>query len=209
MAKTLEEYLSLPYTIVLRRDVKDEIFVARVEQLPGCAAHGSSETEALENLRENMKLWISDCLEAGDPVPIPTEDTDLPSGKWVQRVPRSLHQKLINVAKEEGVSLNQFATSVLAEAVGGKTANFKREVAVSIVAMASSDPWSLNSRNDQGAWETQSRPALDTKRRDHSLRSLVRKNPTRDVKPSERELKSGDQETHKIWNDSLVEVPSR
>ena len=52
MAKTLEEYSALPYTIVLRRDVRDEIFVARVEELPGCSAHGDTESEAISNLRD-------------------------------------------------------------------------------------------------------------------------------------------------------------
>jgi antitoxin HicB len=120
MSRTVEEYLSLPYTIVLRRDVKDEIFVARVEELPGCSAHADTEQEALSNLRDNMRAWIGDCLESGDEVPEPVEEIELPSGKWLQRVPRSLHLKLIYLAKREGVSLNQLVTCGLAEMVGGK-----------------------------------------------------------------------------------------
>ncbi len=49
-----------------------------------------------------------------------TEKPDGPSGKWVQRVPRSLYLKLTVLAKAEGVSLNQFVTAVLAEAAGKK-----------------------------------------------------------------------------------------
>ena len=118
MAKNLEEYLDLPYTFVLRRDDRDGIFVARVEELPGCSAHGGTEQEALSNLRDNMEVWISDCIESGDPVPEPVGAVELPSGKWLQRVPRSLHLKLIHLAKHEGVSLNQLVTSALAEVVG-------------------------------------------------------------------------------------------
>ena len=120
MPKTLEEYISLPYTIVLRKDVRDGVFVARVEELHGCTAHGDTELDALSNLRDNMRVWISDALEAGDTVPEPAEETALPSGKWLQRVPRSLHLKLIRIAKEEGVSLNQLVTAALAETVGNK-----------------------------------------------------------------------------------------
>lgn len=120
MSKTVEEYLSLPYTIVLRRDIEDQIMTARVEELPGCSAHGKDEQEAVSNLRDNMQVWIDDCLESGDPIPEPAEDVELPSGKWLQRVPRSLHLKLIHLAKREGVSLNQLVTSALAEAVGSK-----------------------------------------------------------------------------------------
>ena len=43
---------------------------------------------------------------------------DLPSGKWLQRVPRTLHLKLSALAKREGISLNQLVVSILAEAVG-------------------------------------------------------------------------------------------
>jgi antitoxin HicB len=122
MAKNAEGYLSLPYTFTLRKNGDDNIFVARVAELPGCSAHGDTEQEALNNLRGSMQVWIEDCLEAGDPVPEPARDVDLPSGKWVQRVPRSLHLKLIRLARREGVSLNQLVTSALAEAVGSKGA---------------------------------------------------------------------------------------
>jgi len=118
----LEDYLSLPYTKVLRKDIEENIFVARVEELPGCSAHGGNELEALSNLRDNMELWIEDCLESGDAVPLPSVGEELPSGKWLQRVPRSLHLKLIRLAKSEGVSLNQLVTSTLAEAAGRKVA---------------------------------------------------------------------------------------
>jgi antitoxin HicB len=40
------------------------------------------------------------------------------SGKFIVRIPRSLHRDLVRRAAEEGVSLNQFATVALARAVG-------------------------------------------------------------------------------------------
>lgn len=115
--KQLEDYLKLPYTIILRRD-EDGDMVVRVDELPGCAAHGKTSKEALERLEEVKALWIADCLERGDQVPEPADDDALPSGKWVQRVPRTLHRKLVQLAEREKVSLNQLVTSVLAEAVG-------------------------------------------------------------------------------------------
>ena len=47
--KNLEYYLKLPYTIIIRED-DDGDFVARVEELPGCSAHGASPLEAVDNL---------------------------------------------------------------------------------------------------------------------------------------------------------------
>ncbi len=40
------------------------------------------------------------------------------SGKWVQRVPRSLHARLTKQAKREHVSLNILVVSILSESLG-------------------------------------------------------------------------------------------
>jgi len=119
--KDVRYYLALPYTVVLRRD-EDGDFVARVDELPGCAAHGKSPEEALANLEEAKQLWISESLDAGQTIPEPAAEEALPSGKWVQRVPRSLHRKLAVLARREGVSLNQLVTAMMSEAVGAKKA---------------------------------------------------------------------------------------
>jgi len=103
--------------MILRKD-EDGDWVARIEELPGCTAHGKTRGEALENLEQVQAAWLEDALEAGDEIPEPQHNELLPSGKWLQRVPKSLHKKLAELAKQEGVSLNQMATSILAEAVG-------------------------------------------------------------------------------------------
>jgi antitoxin HicB len=115
--KDLEYYLGLPYTIILKRDEEGDI-VAHVDELRGCSAHGKTASGALANLEESKRVWVEDCLEAGQEVPEPAIAEMLPSGKWVQRVARSLHKKLTDLAKREGTSLNQFVATVLAEAVG-------------------------------------------------------------------------------------------
>jgi|HubBroStandDraft_6_1064221.scaffolds.fasta_scaffold58962_2 antitoxin HicB len=113
-------YMSLPFTIVLKKDDEGD-YVSRIEELPGCVAHGSSEVEAVQQLRRMQQLWIRDCLEAGDKIPEPKEEQGLPSGKWVQRVPRGVHKRLAEKAKSEGVSLNQLVTTILAEALGASS----------------------------------------------------------------------------------------
>ena len=115
----MPRYLRLPYTVVLRRDEQGD-YVGRIEELPGCSAHGNTPQQALKNLEEVQALWIGDCLESGEVVPEPVLEETLPSGKWVQRVPRSLHRKLVLIAKREGASLNQLVTSILSEAVGAQ-----------------------------------------------------------------------------------------
>jgi antitoxin HicB len=120
--KTLSDYLRLPYSLILRRDEDGDV-VAQVDELPGCVAHGATDVEALELLKEIQREWITDALERGQNVPVPSDPDELPSGKWVQRVPRSLHARLVRRADEEGVSLNHLVTSMLSEFLGaGKPA---------------------------------------------------------------------------------------
>lgn len=113
-------YMSLPYTTILRRDEEGDV-VARIKELPGCLAHGKDEAEAIKSLKEMQKLWLDDCIASGQPVPEPEIEELLPSGKWVQRVPRSLHKRLTDAAKRESVSLNQLVTSMLSDAVAART----------------------------------------------------------------------------------------
>jgi antitoxin HicB len=109
-------YLSLPYTRVLETDEDGDVR-AVIKELPGCIAHGSDDAEALANLREMQIAWIEGALEQGNEPPLPQSDRELPSGKWVQRVPKSLHARLVGIAKREETSLNQLVTAMLSEAV--------------------------------------------------------------------------------------------
>jgi len=57
------------YTVVLERD-PDGGYVVSVPALPGCVSQGDSRDEALANIREAIELYVEDCREAGDAVPI-------------------------------------------------------------------------------------------------------------------------------------------
>ena len=116
MEKSLEYYLSLPYTIELIREPEGGWFV-RVRELPGCMSAGDTPDEAIEMIQDAMRLWIQTALEDGDPIPEP-RSLDEYSGKFVVRVPRSLHRDLVIQAEREGVSLNQYINTILARAVG-------------------------------------------------------------------------------------------
>ena len=118
LKERVDEFAALHHTIVMRQDDEGD-FVASIAELDGCVAHGQDATEALAELSSMKRLWIESCLADGKPVPLPAEEDDtLPSGKWLQRVPRTLHKKIADLAQREGVSLNQYVVSVLAEAVG-------------------------------------------------------------------------------------------
>jgi predicted RNase H-like HicB family nuclease len=55
------------YTVVLEQE-EDGRYVASVPALPGCISQGDNRAEALNNIREAIKLYIEDCRDAGGPV---------------------------------------------------------------------------------------------------------------------------------------------
>jgi antitoxin HicB len=114
--KTAEYYASLPYTIELR-NTPDEGWFARVRELPGCMSQGETAEDAIANIQEAMHLWLEVSLEQGDAIPEPRRE-EAYSGKFVVRVPRWLHRDLAEAAEREGVSLNQYISTALAQSVG-------------------------------------------------------------------------------------------
>ncbi len=115
MEKNLEYYMSLPYTIEMIYDPEHAWFV-RVKELPGCMSQGDDPNDAIEMIHDAMRGWIDISLQDGDSIPEPAPDEDY-SGKFVVRLPRSLHRQLVETAEREGVSLNQFVNVALARAV--------------------------------------------------------------------------------------------
>ena len=59
------------YEIILYWSQDDEAFIAEVPELPGCAAHGSTQESALANANDAVQLWIDTAVEFGDLVPEP------------------------------------------------------------------------------------------------------------------------------------------
>jgi len=109
---TASRYESLKYPIEIIED--EDAYVASVPDLPGCVAYGDTLQEALDSLKSVKKLWIDGRLEAGLPVPEPTE-LDEYSGKFVLRISRGLHKALQRESKRQGLSLNQYVAQILAE----------------------------------------------------------------------------------------------
>jgi antitoxin HicB len=119
MDKKLEYYLGLPYTRELIPDPTGVWFV-RIKELPGCVSQGNTQEEALRMIEDAMRGWIKVSLEDGDPIPEPRPEEEF-SGKFVIRVPKSLHRKLVETAESEEVSLNQYVNVALGLSVGENT----------------------------------------------------------------------------------------
>ncbi len=61
----------LKYRVIIEKD-EDDIFVAKVPDLPGCATEGKTRVELLKNVKEAIQAYLEALKEHGDPVPIET-----------------------------------------------------------------------------------------------------------------------------------------
>ena len=98
-------------------------FLITFPDLPGCVSDGETEAEAVANGRDAFASVVSALHDMGRDIPAPsfTQDTATTpgaSGKFVARVPKSIHAKLAARAKAEGVSLNTLVLSFIAEGLG-------------------------------------------------------------------------------------------
>jgi len=101
---------------------KDEMgYYITVPDLKGCSTWVTSLDELEQTLYEAKLAWIEAALEKGINIPKPTEESEF-SGKFLVRCPRTIHKRLVENARKEGVSLNQYVVSILAEnSLGDRT----------------------------------------------------------------------------------------
>jgi RNA polymerase sigma-B factor len=119
---TVAGYLELPYHVSVRseRDGDRSVWCATVDELPGCASRGSTPDEAVDQLRPAMESWLAVALAENREIPVPegaaVESRTAPShkGRFLVRMPSSLHEQLARAAEREQVSLNRFVTDALA-----------------------------------------------------------------------------------------------
>jgi antitoxin HicB len=72
MNKTLEHYLSLPYTIEIIPDLDDGGYVARIRELPGCMTQAETWDELHLMIQEAKELWLEVAVDKGFHIPEPT-----------------------------------------------------------------------------------------------------------------------------------------
>jgi predicted RNase H-like HicB family nuclease len=115
--KKIEDYLKAPYKRVLIPAEESGTYTAEIVEFPGCVSQGQTPVEALENLETASRGWIEAVLDLGQEVP-PPSITEEHSGKISLRLPRSLHRRAAQMAQRDGVSLNLFIATAIAEKVG-------------------------------------------------------------------------------------------
>jgi predicted HicB family RNase H-like nuclease len=111
-----KDYMKLPYNYIIKpiQDESGSYFHASVLELDGCQSTGDTFDEAYNGLLEAMEGWIETKLENGFTVPGPLRG-DKFSGKFLLRLPKSLHARLAFEAEKEGISLNQYTLYKLSQ----------------------------------------------------------------------------------------------
>ena len=104
MDKNLDYYMSLPYRVEVLPDREEGGFVLHCPELPGCAT-------CAESLEDGFRM-----LEDGTCVPEPASPEDF-SGQFKLRMPKSLHWRLAQRSREEGVSMNQYCVYLLSKGI--------------------------------------------------------------------------------------------
>ena len=82
-----------------------------------CISDGETVEEAIENGRDALKATIAALKASKLPVPAPNSG-GVASGKFIARVPKSVHAQLTTRAKAEGVSLNALVLTFIAQGLG-------------------------------------------------------------------------------------------
>ena len=98
-------------------DPEEREYVALCSELPHLSAFGDSPTEALAQLEVALEATVDVHHDEGWPIPEPSAPPPvepLPSGRFVARLPKSLHARLARTARREGVSLNTLVITLLA-----------------------------------------------------------------------------------------------
>ena len=83
-----------------------------------CISDGENVDEAIENGRDALKATVAALKSKKLPVPAPNSG-GVASGKFVARVPKTVHAQLATRARAEGVSLNALVLTFIAQGLGG------------------------------------------------------------------------------------------
>jgi len=110
MKKDLKYYLSLPYSkVIVKRTDEDGVhYIGKVLEISGCIGDGETESLAMESLNDSLEAILESMLKHGDNIPEPVPEDNF-SGKFIVRIPKSLHRRLVFESQKEGISLNQYA----------------------------------------------------------------------------------------------------
>lgn len=112
--KNLDDY---PFEIRPLSEAEGGGYLISYPDFSECISDGETVEEAITNGHDALVATITALEAKGFPVPAPNSG-GVASGKFVARVPKTIHAQLTARAKAEGVSLNSLVLTFLAEGLG-------------------------------------------------------------------------------------------
>ena len=82
-------------------DPGDQVFVADVPELPGCAAHGDTHEEALANVQVAIALWLDTCKEEGVPPPNPGVISEIMRSEYANLKKRGVSEPCAGILRAQ------------------------------------------------------------------------------------------------------------
>jgi len=63
----------MKYRVIIEKD-EDGVYVAEATNLPGCISQGATRSEAIENIKEAIALYLESLTAHDEPVPPPISE---------------------------------------------------------------------------------------------------------------------------------------
>ena len=101
------------YTYRVSWTEEDAEFVGTCIEFPSLSHLAPTRAAALTGIEALVRDVLADLRQSGEPVPQPIADRHF-SGRFVARIPGTLHRRLVMEAMEAGVSLNRYISFKLA-----------------------------------------------------------------------------------------------
>jgi antitoxin HicB len=120
MNKDINYYLNLDYPLNVRPDIDDGGFIVEFPDLRYCVGTGDTIEEAIKDAMIAKDEWIKAAFEKNINIPEPSNNEEY-NGRISLRIPKSLHKMVIEAAKREGVSANQFLSHIISMGIGKNT----------------------------------------------------------------------------------------
>ena len=103
-----------PFVVYFAQVEGHKFWVAECKALKGCVGQGETPEDAIAELTISENEWLETAQEFGIPIPeIPIEIEMEYSGKFTVRVSPYVHRIAAELAKQQGISLNQYINDAI------------------------------------------------------------------------------------------------
>ena len=100
------------YTYRTEWSIEDNCFISRVLEFPSLSTFGDTREESQRELDLVIEETLAWMIEDGENIPTPLSKKEY-KGNVALRIPPETHRSVSILAAQEGISINQFITSLI------------------------------------------------------------------------------------------------